>query len=287
MADYYVFALPVEIFSVIINKTPSLNKYQLTKINKLANTCLHIQLSFQIYFDRPISLGGNNNAFLIIDSPWDLILLQYDKIYIDKLCKNLPEVLGGWSCTVCTSYINGIVFNKPFCECTYDEAIIEIWTQIIKSKQLLDLIKKYNNFDLNESMIIKWTNYWPTYNYNKKNGRLETSEPKFTNNIGSYELRPSFRTHIDNLFISTAYVKDGIDIFSMESASKVGKYVANAIDQRSPLPYIHSRPIIFAPYRALDNILYHLGMPNISMIASIIICLIIIYFVIKKLIIRQ
>jgi uncharacterized protein with NAD-binding domain and iron-sulfur cluster len=295
-ADYYVFSLPVEVLDIIVKKTPKLQIYeQFRNIEKLKNIALHMQLSFQLYFDRSISLGiGSSNIdtndFLLVDSPWDIIVLQYDKIYKDtKLCEKLPNVKGGWSVAACTAYIPGIIYGKPFNKCNYEEIITELWAQMYTSKELQRIIMKNNGYYLDKSMVIKWSPMWPTYKFNEKTGYLETSEPKFTNNAGTYKLRPSYKTDINNLFISTAYIKETLDIFSMEAACISGKYVAHEISKKDIKsiknctlpPIIVKRPALLSPLRAIDSFFYKLGLPNMSLIIVIIVIIMIIILVIK------
>ncbi len=294
-ADYYIFAVPVEVLNNLINKNPSpMLKYigDFKNIQKLKDDCLHMQLSFQVYFDRPISIGCKNqkkgkdcgNAFMVVDSPWDLIVLQYDKIYKNvKLCKNIPAK-GGWSIAVCTAYIPGILYNKPFNQCTYEEIKEEIWAQLMNSQELRKEIRKNNNFDLSKDMIVHWSPMWPTFRF--KDGKVQTTEPKFTNNIGNIALRPSFKTPLDNMYISTAYIKETIDIFSMEAACIAGKRVAKDIAGREGLnnnidPTIWPRPFVFYPFRKIDEVSYGLGLPNMSfvilMFIAVIFMLIVVY----------
>ena len=287
IADYYVFCLPIEILSEIVERTPALKYGQLQYAKKLKDMSLHIQLSFQVYFNVDINLGKSfdnlsNNAFLIIDSPWDLIVLQYDKIYIDTyLCTKIPNVKSAWSITVCTAYIPGIMFNKPFNQCSYEEITTEIWQQIIRNKTFKKIFNQYNNFILTTNNIIQWSPLWPTYHFN--NSHLTTTEPKFTNNAGTYSLRPNYLTHINNLYIATAYIKETIDVFSMEGACIAGKLVANAISKKSYPPSIPKRPSLFSPLRSFDAIAYKFGLPNFGpqiIIILIILVIILIFFII-------
>jgi hypothetical protein len=245
VADYYVFSIPVDVLCQIVNKTLALMHGTLKHAQQLANTCLHMQPCFQLYLNVPISLGRQSkshpeyNSFLITDTPWDLIVLMYDKIYIDtNLCNNIPGAKTGWSVAACTAYKKGILFGKTIRECTYDEIVNELWAQMIISPKFRKII--YDN-----------------------NG-LYTLEPKFTNNVGSIEMRPSCRTHIDNLFVSTAYTKETINIFSMEAACISGVLTANMIDPRISRPEKVPRPKIFAPARRLDQFCYDAGLPNVS-----------------------
>lgn len=306
-ADYFIFALPIEILSKLVEENSLLQTGNLINAPKLRDIALHKQLAFQVYFDRPISLGKKNipgfewdnknqsevNAFLLIDSPWDLIILQYDRIYSDcELCTDLQNAKGGWSVAACTSYIPGVLYNKPFEECTYQEIIDELWAQIQNSPTLKKEIEIYNGFKLDKSMIIKWSPMWSSYKFDQKTGKLETYEPKFTNNVGTYALRPSFKTDFKNLFLSTGYIKETIDIFSMEAAALAGKLAGLEIvnldfpndkiknRRKIAIDYQQDRPIITAPLRAVDTVVYSAGGPNLGPLLTVLVALAIIIFII-------
>lgn len=275
-ADYYVLSLPVEILEKVIISSPSIDgdRIRLGAISKLKDTCLHTQISFQLYFNRPINLEGKN-AFLLVESPWDLIVLSYDQIYVTDLCKDIPDAKGGWSVAATTAYMPGIN-GKTLLECNEQEITEEIWNQLVSNKYLQDIIVKNNGFRLDSSIFLKWSPMWPTFEFDDK---LKTSEPKFTNNTGSYKLRPSFKTYIPNLFIATAYIKETIDIFSMEAACIAGKRVSHAIDNSLPDANIRPRPLIFMPFRTIDSIFWKAGLPN-----PILLVMVVIIYAVSKLI---
>lgn len=268
-SDYYILSIPVQELNRVV-KVSGLKG--LGSVDTLSKKCLHLQLSFQLFFNKEINLGGKN-AFLLVNSPWDLIVLSYT----DKgLCKDIPEVKGAWSIAVCTAYVKG--YNgKTFKECNTDEIHMEIYNQIVKSKELMTCIESNNNFKFNRDLIVKWAPVWPTFNSD-----LNTSEPKFTNNAGSLALRPSYKTKYSNLFISTAYVKETIDIFSMEAACIAGKRVAHSIDEKASAPTTKDRTGYLLPFRAVDKVLYNLGLPNISFWIILILLVFTIYLIIKR-----
>ncbi len=286
VADYVILALPVEILEKIIKVSPTINpdKFGLPAITTLTETCLHTQLSFQLYLNTPISFGGSN-AFLLVDSAWDLIVLSYDQTYDSKnICDNDPDIKGVWSVAATTAYLPGST-GKTLSESTYPEIIAELWSQLYNNKKLQDLIRQHNDFRLTKDLVVKWAGMWPTFTTTTTStGRsiLTTTEPKFTNNAGSYSLRPSWKTYLPNLFISTAYVKETIDIFSMEAAALAGTMVAHSIDTqvlaggqnrrdesryatsdpRTPTPIHNPRPNWLAPFRGLDRVCWSLDLPN-------------------------
>lgn len=268
-ADQYVLAVPIESLTDIVNpdqgfggpgQTPQITLQDPREITLLRDTCLHTQLSYQIYFNRPVSLGPFN-AFLIVDSPWDLIVLSYDATFKQAaLCTKIPKAKGGWSVAACTAYTPGILFGKPMNQCSEKEIYAELWAQMARSKTLQKLVLKNNGFALTPDIVLKWSPVWPTFQ--ASNGSMSTSEPKFTNNAGSAKLRPSFKTRMTNLYIATGYVRETIDIFSMEAANIAGRRVAHEIDNRCPKPFNLPRPLLTAPLRALDTPLYYLGLPD-------------------------
>jgi hypothetical protein len=265
-ADEYVFALPVQ---VIASLTRNISKLQnlFKDTTMLSQTCLHTQVAFQVYFSEKVSLGKSKNAFLEIDSPWDLIVLQYDQIYDNaKLCTTLQNVKGGWSIAVCTAYIPGKTIKKPFESCSYEEIKTEIWSQLMSSEKLKEIVRTENPFELSSDLIVHWAPIWNTFSF--RNGKWSTTEPKFTNNAGSLKLRPSYQTNLKNMYLATGYVRETIDIFSMEAACVSGKLVASEISKTkvTPRALIMPRPlsVTLGPLRALDFILFKTNRAHIS-----------------------
>lgn len=283
-ADHYVFALPVQALHSVLKNTQSKSSsssssfYKWNQLSRnlgiLSTSCLHLQVAVQIYFSIPIRIKRNPddseyaNSILLEDSPWDLIILFYDQLYTNntKLCtRQTLNAKGGWSVAVCTAYRNGRLIQKPFNRCSWAEMKIEIWDQIMSNKKLHALIQQTTpGLVLNEDRIVHWSPLWPSFQYDH-DGVLHTTEPKFTNNAGSWKLRPSFKTPAVNGSIATAYVQETIDIFSMEAACIAGKYVANDINsQQCEKPIMEPRPSIFKLFRALDKLMFHLQLPNIG-----------------------
>lgn len=279
--DYFALNLPVEVLEMVLGDSNiDEDRFSLTNITKLRKGCLHMQLSFQLYFNTTVSLG-DSNAFLLVESPWDLIVLSYDSVYQIEICEKLPGVKGAWSVAACTAYVPGILFGKTMAECTEDEIKEELWAQLSRSQLLQKMVKDHNPMGLVPEIVIGWADMWPTYDKqggSKSHPEYRTTEPKFTNNAGSYALRPSFRMYLKNAFISTGYISQTIDIFSMEAACIAGKHVANAIDPRSPPPVIQARPELLRPLRALDHICYSLGLPNV-IITLLAVCFVIILYI--------
>ncbi len=280
-ADQYVLCVPVEALQLVFSRSILSKDIGLENIINLAETCLHIQLSFQVYFNRALSLGGDKNAFLLVESPWDIIVLSYDKIYKTNICFDVDSVKGAWSVAVCTAYIPGEVHRKTFSESSYTEILDELNFQLFKNKILKARVEKENDCSWTQDLVVGWSEMWPTYTkYPEK--QLTTTEPKFTNNAGSYKLRPSYKTPYSNLYIATGYIKETIDIFSMEAACIAGKRVSHSICSESSAPTIVNRPVVFAPFRAFDKILFNLHLPNAFIVIVIILVVYVACSIISK-----
>jgi len=94
-------------------------------------------------------------------------------------------------------------------------------------------------------------NVWDTYRFNGQ--VLETVEPKFSTNKGTWYLRPNNATTFNNLYIASAYTKTETDMFEMESAAESGRRAARLIE-KSIRVIPSNRPELFAPYRWLDSL---------------------------------
>ena len=60
----------------------------------------------------------------------------------------------------------------------------------------------------------------------------------------------------------------------MEAACMAGKNVANEISLKSDKTILISRPVIFEPFRVMDNVLYKMNMPGILPILILILFLV-------------
>ena len=282
--DKVIFSMPIEVLSKIILETPELNIGPLQNMHLLKKIARQDLLSVQLYFNKKILLAPDTNAFLIIDSPWDLIILLYDEIYINtKLCNKIQNVKGGWSIVICTTYVPGIIYKKTMMNSSYEEIKEEVLYQINNSSKLKEIIYKYNSFNLEDDMIVHWSPLYESYSFDKNLNHMINTEPKFSNNINTLSLRPSVKTHIDNLYISTAYCKEALDIFCMEGAATSGIIVSKLINENIISPNYHQgRPIILSPLRFIDSLCYSLKFPNICPLLVFILIFIFIFIIIKK-----
>ena len=92
-------------------------------------------------------------------------------------------------------------------------------------------------------------------------------EPLLINTAGSWSDRPEAVTGIENLFLASDYVRTNTDLATMEGANEAARRAVNAILERSrsaaePCALWKLRePPLFAPFRALDKVLFKLRRP--------------------------
>jgi hypothetical protein len=94
-------------------------------------------------------------------------------------------------------------------------------------------------------------------------------EPLFINTVNSWDARPSARVpEIDNLFLASDYVKTSTDLATMEGANEAARRAVNGILDVSKSRQLGCRifgfdePAFFAPFRAIDKLMYDRGFPH-------------------------
>jgi uncharacterized protein with NAD-binding domain and iron-sulfur cluster len=81
---------------------------------------------------------------------------------------------------------------------------------------------------------------WDSFQFNEDTEKIETFEPKFSNNVGVLALRPKTKDEsITNLLHATAYTRTNANIFNMESACEAGCRAAYEIN--NGLNYVKTR----------------------------------------------
>lgn len=232
-ADLFFCCLSVE----SVAQMPSLNLPGIAELAKLGH---QLMVGMQLYFDKKISMPSNHTAMYIPDSPWQIVIEPQGSIWN----KTYGDVADLWSVGLCDPIRPGLLTKKPFINCSHEEIKQEVWHQIINSE-----LGAY--LSLSTVQVIDY-NVWDTYRFNGH--ILETIEPKFSTNKGTWALRPNNATPFKNLYIATAYTKTETDMFEMESAAESGRQAVGLIeDSVKAIP--SDRPKLFAPYRWLDSLL--------------------------------
>lgn len=272
---------------IAINPNNLYNIFNKSNFVKLSDQHLQLmtynnQISFRLGFNKKINFDLNNRGFVLVDSPFNITFYPQE----DHWCKNVNLSMNNnikslWSGTIILSYKNGYLYNKSAINHTKDELLNEIVQQFLKSKELINLIKKHNNnYVLNKKDIIHMEIYddW----YFDKN-RLQTKNKKWVNDSFNEKFRPLNQTKYNNLYLTGSHCKTSINIWSMESAVESGKICSNLIlnrfNKEKTKVHTHQSNCLIKFFKLLDNILYLFGLPNII---DFIIILFIVYIIYLK-----
>jgi len=213
----YILAInPYNTLSIFKNIKHLYNTFTL-----LTNNTISKQISFRIGINKYIKYPIDNIAFIMNDSEFNITWYPQDKLW-----KNKPIIKTLWSGTIIDFQKNGKLFNKNAELLNKEQLKKEIIYQIIRSKNFQKLIYDNNKFYITEDDI-DFIEIWHEWEF--INGKQETNDKKWVNNIYNEQYRPSQITSFDNLYLSGAHTKTTINIWSMEGAIESGKITANLI----------------------------------------------------------
>ncbi|WP_457579552.1 hydroxysqualene dehydroxylase [Ensifer adhaerens] len=254
-ADYYVAAFPVEVAQTLL--VPTLGPIS-QSIAKLVNLKYDWMNGLQFYLARDVEICRGH--VICADSRWAVTLISQPQFwtginmgaYGDGTTPGLLSIdISSWDTPGNKTTL------KPAKNCTEHEIVAEVWAQL---KDHLDATTypltnsdRVNHF-LDPAIVIGN----PTVN----------REPLLINTCGSWESRPRAATELPNLFLASDYVQTNTDLACMEGANEAGRRAANAILLADNSAASHARifsfdePIVFAPLREIDEVLFNLGLPN-------------------------
>jgi len=254
---------------------------QYKKINIINN-----QISFRLGFNKYIKLK-KNTGYVLIDSPYNITFYPYEQHWCTDIDLGLNKELKSlWSGTLIITYTNGSLTKKSATSLHQKELLEEIKHQFIECKDLLNLIKKYNNDYILKKDDIIYGEIFEDWEY--INGRLQSKNPKFVDNFLNENYKPSNITNFTNLFIGGSHTKTSVKIWSMEGAVESGKMVANTILKKDNKKlcnhYIHESSKYLNIFKCIDDILYKLNLPHFI---DLIIYILLIYILIKIVLIKK
>ena len=269
-ADYIICGLSVEsVAEITKNNNQLLNVPSFKNTIELAKISRQIQLSIQVFIDKTLiyPTGELKNVLYLPDTPWAIIIEDQSNVWGETYSTD-PRVKSVFSVGICQTDVPGILIKKAFVDCTPEEVQQEVWAQIYKSYKMANIKTESGEGIETANVILFYT--WDTYQYNQNTKKIDTWEPKFSNNAKGFQYQPNCATEIDNFFYSTAYTKTQRFIYSMESAAEAGTLTANLIlklENKKPQSSIfgfNTAPMIFKPLQWLDSILFKLHLPHLS-----------------------
>ncbi len=256
-ADWYVSAMPVERARETLTRPVLRSAPSLRHLNQLKPDWM---VGIQYFLTEEVPLAHGHISF--IDAPWAITALtqgqfwkdrNLSKDYGDGTVKDILSVdISNWDAP-------GILYGKPAKKCTPKQVANEVIAQIraheTAGKQLPEEI--FHSWFLDPG--VKW---------HPKRGRNTNATPLLINTVGSWDARPEAVTEIPNLFMSGDFVRNDIDLATMEGANESARYAVNGIlDARnSKAERVETfklyDPPEFAPLKMIDAQLYKAGLPN-------------------------
>jgi len=278
--DIYVICLnPFEYEKVLKNS-------DMQGVDKYSNLNIqNNQISFRIGFDKEFKFPNDNDAFVLVDSPYNITFYSQGQHWIDdvKLGMN-GDIKTLWSGTCVLPYREGSLYGKSATALTIQQLKQEIIYQLFESNQLFDIIKKNNNGILVTQDDIIFSEIFDDF-YESQTG-LKTKNKKWVNNFINNDFRPENITNFNNLYVAGSHTKTSINIWSMEGAVESGKLASNIIlkkyNKKSTYVYNHRSSILLSPFQILDNLFYMLNLPNILDVIILFGVVILFYHIIKK-----
>jgi uncharacterized protein with NAD-binding domain and iron-sulfur cluster len=202
--DAYVNSMDIEALSKLC---PAPKFIELNEKSRQVQTQVIFYLETRL---QPSYMGPS--IVTMIDTPWFLMFRIEGDLWDLQKMDIISVGIGMWD-------VPGIIYNKSALNCNREEIAHECWAQIHSGCHNLKLPKKIPNW-----------NIWDSFKYD--GNVIDTYEPKFSNNINTFQLRPNnVDDNIVNLFHSTAYVKTETNLFNMESAVEAGNKTAKIISQ--------------------------------------------------------
>lgn len=259
-ADYYISAMPVEVFGPMISPEMISADPSLGPVIELARNVEWMNgIQFYLTQDAPITHGHA----IYIDSEWALTSVSQHQFWGDidlgqfgdgSIAGILSVDISDWN----TDGMNGLAASK----CTRQQVADEVWAQL----------KKSLNVDGAEPLTDAHRHSWfldPDIVGADDNHGVVTDnrEPLLVNLIDTWNMRPEATTQIPNLFLASDYVRTNTDLATMEAANEAARHAVNGIlaasgsnSGKCEIWDLHE-PDILLPFRVYDYERFKKGLP--------------------------
>ena len=259
-ADLYVLATNPFAAAQIVDRTPGLeNERELRLFKPLVQDGPHTQVSFRIAFSEPIRFPRARTAVVVTDSEFNLTLFAQEQVWRSDV--NLGDgVKSLWTGTSCVGTVPGRVHKLPVIQCTKEQFIEEVKTQIFDCSSLDSLIKEANggrglaDFEINRIEV------WHEWRFSPSG--IGTHQPKWVTTTHTQAYLPNQATSIPNLLLAGAHTRTDADVWSIEGAVESGRRAAQAIEP-SVRVIPQYKPFWLRAISSIDDACFRVGLPHV------------------------
>jgi uncharacterized protein with NAD-binding domain and iron-sulfur cluster len=254
--DWFVCATPLERTAPLMSRAILAADPRLEGIARLRTDWM-VGLQFYLREELPLADGHVN----YVDSPFALTSISQAQFwkrglggYGDGAVKeSFSIILSDWE-------TQGILFCKTAQQCTPAELAQECWAQIKAH------LNDSGSTVLRDEMLHSW--FLDPAMQPARTGGLTNTTPLFIQNPGSWNDRPDAATAIPNLFLAGDWVRNHINVTTMDGANQGGRQAANALLDAAGSSAKHAglwdlhRPPEYEPFKRADRDRFRRGLPH-------------------------
>ncbi len=294
-SDVYCISINPFNLEKILNKNKEEKIIKSINLDLKKGNIINNQISFRLGLSEKINFGGNDLAFVLVDSKYNITFYNqadwWDKGVDLGMNNKIKTLISG---TLILTYKNGELYNKPATSLTKEELLNEIVQQFKSSIQFNNLIIENNknmkdHLEFYDKIIFREIfEDWVETKQNDGSNRLVSKNLKWVNNTinEEYRLKNYYENVSKNLFFSGSHSNTSINIWSMEGSVESGLLAVNHILRylgNSNLVKVHNHEVEkkYTILLVIDNLLNSLGMSSIVDVIIFIISYVIIRIIIK------
>lgn len=254
-ADWFVAAMPAERAVSLWSPEILAADPGLERMNALVTDWM---VGIQYFLRRPTPITPGHVAYL--GSPWALTSISQAQFWRGDFAQRY----GDGSAHDCLSVdisdwdTPGILYGRTAKQCTPEEIAREVWAQMAACLE-------DGTGAIDENDIVSWF-LDPGVKWGA--GGVTNDTPLLINTAGSLANRPEAHTAIPNLFLAGDYVRNDIDLATMEGANESARAAVGALLQTAGSPaappalYKLHEPPELEPLRRIDADRYRAGQPH-------------------------
>lgn len=256
-ADWFVLAVPLERAIPLLNRDILAADPALARLRHLRTDWMN---GLQFYLREPAPIVHGHVAYM--DSPWALTSISQAQFWRGDFAAGYGDgaVRDCLSVDISEWEVPGILYRKAARDCTPGQIAREVWAQIKTS------LNDTGHRHLPERILHSW--FLDPAITGSGTSKSRNDEPLLVNTAGSWKLRPPAATAIDNLFLAADYVRNNVNLATMEGANQAARAAVNALLHRSGSAAtpaaIHTlyRPPELEYLKHIDADRYRRGLPN-------------------------